>query len=1663
MLYFKKRTSIIILAMSVLLVCCALIYFTPMQRAKAEGSFDPASIEDDCARLSNTDLLEGAIAIEEDRIPTISDYIDNIDKAILLGDYSIHSDWLYRIIPLELFINECEYYHSGKAYSYYIKTFGNEQLCRSIVFLIEHTPKYEEEFAQVSLRLRLFQSGYETKPSQIQNGHVSFQNSFAFGNFYLKDVQFYIGVENEHTLNYGDDGYSKNQDDGVVLTQTRCNYKGFYTDTEKGTVLPLLEKTVDALLGVAELAMPELKVPITFYKGLKDIHSWAEAISSCYSHSVRVDSDNDNENNIVQYQTKASQLSNDYPYPYLLKFGTVAPDIGTLISDYAEIKAVFSDSRPETRVHIGVYFNILFDPVMNDLIIIDSSGIGATYNADFESDPNAYMTAYPPHILSYDKLLFEETSTVECGENDGYLLRDDSEQVFEFTPEKTAKYSFDVGEKCKIKIVGSDESEDWHIGCFETANVLEAGKKYKICVQPKTGAKHLSYKLNIGIVTKELTVETSNVGTVGGETVNRFFIPSHSDAYRFALNGTGAFETAIYDESGTELARDGDAIDIYLTAGKRYDIELVNNNSYATTVDLTLSLAPTLMDDGSRYSANKHAIYRIELSHNGEYEINFGAEQALARFYLRDMNFGQMHRSMETTATSYSTYLTAGVYYIEVGLTYGAPLNHTTSLRFAPPVISGAQTTATDKGGYNVYRFTPNGSGRYAFTLGGALRVYDGDGNDVTGNILFSGSDYYIKANGSGTLTTTLAVDGTLELAEPTTASAGVNVFLFAPTVSGDYVFDGGGAFTVLDGDFSLVGGAVAALAQGNSYYISVTTPTTQAIEVCFDPDEICNYGSIMVYGTTYRKLTVREVANYSIDAKKWGGGSVPLALYNNKLVLISSADNAISAALSVGVYFIKVTDERNIGVCVSVNNDNQADSIVNCIIGTEYEKDILQGDSASYKLDMSTYDKPIILNLQTNMTINEQSDIDLTIYRLVNGVRVNVTLYIDDIGKYNFIAENTVIFIEFLARGRQKDIVFSITENVQITDVAITVNGIENSDVFNKKVLAIGRTYGISVAIKDPELCSAIVTLSAPSGVMLANGVLSVPYNENIVGGTVTITIGTDLTLETIILEFDIVAPYTVGVSLSATELTVNIKDYLGKAINDGERTVKISYIETLADGTSSTVVIAENAVSVDIAKLPTVGAVKFKVDVKFKEPSHTKTVVTTKTDFSKYCRRDYSAKTSVTETIRVSKNISMLNIRGKIGCDYTLNIVIESEMTALTVNLIDLKFRSEQTPFDAAKVGSLTLNIYGNVNILAVGNNGKSAVSAKNINIIGKTTDSSLYLLGAAKFADFAGDVAGSALKASGKTVIENIDFTALGGTGHYLGEFFGKKNGAIGGSGVDTNTIDIKNSTVKISGGDGGIGASGAAGADGLAGTQGSAGKAGAAGKVGADGGTALFLGVSDGYKSVGSFVSLCGGKGGNGGSGGKGGNGGNSTGSGKVGGAGGRGGDGGAYGNGGKASNYNVSATTAADGITGYGGQGGVGGKGGNGGKGANGGQGGAGGDSYFFGYKAIGGQGGAGGSGGSAGKNGAEGAYLPYTYIQGYTGTLRFTFYTYTPIELRVSGGGNVNVTVFSAYSGTSTLLSSGTGSVRFTAYPANNYTIEITLKNYANFQLYISG
>ena len=195
---------------------------------------------------------------------------------------------------------------------------------------------------------------------------------FQPADYYLRDVQFYCGVRNVDAPNYGDSDYSKVDDIGPILSETRINYKGVKRYVKSGSYEKLTMYMLDALFdGISDMSDVGSSLAL-LYKGSKEFAEWADILKECIpSQALKVYS-KDNETNIRDFKSRAVQKNNDKPY--YERFATVASNDDyrdLLIDDYMQMIMKLDNSSPKSKIFIEVRYNLFgHDKSGNDFIVL---------------------------------------------------------------------------------------------------------------------------------------------------------------------------------------------------------------------------------------------------------------------------------------------------------------------------------------------------------------------------------------------------------------------------------------------------------------------------------------------------------------------------------------------------------------------------------------------------------------------------------------------------------------------------------------------------------------------------------------------------------------------------------------------------------------------------------------------------------------------------------------------------------------------------------------------------------------------------------------------------------------------------------------------------------------------------------------------------------------------------------------------------------------------------------------------------------------------------------------------------------------------------------------------------------------------------------------------
>jgi hypothetical protein len=503
--------------------------FSPSLFAKAdEGTpftFDMVAAE--CERLTGDDYLDGAAPKADGTVPTIKDYFQNVETYYYTSsmyDGIYHYDHIFRIIPKDLFRNAGEWFYKGYDYSFYINTWESitgDADYFSEVAIINNDYAFNHSTGEISLKVSIFSRWYKNYYS-IWDDSLFVVEDYGepFTRYFLSDVVFSTMIMNEHTNNATDNHYSKINDNGIVISQSRLNYSGIYNRVTDITADPIIEQIGKNAVKVIEKGIGMIPVIGNVYNTMKGVLDDMEYIASCFQDKT-VNVSNNNEANIMTYMTKQAQID-DPSLPYLIRaVAARAQEPNLLIDKYAQMITVLSDGNAETRVAAGVAYNLYIDDLYDDYIIVDSG----------EKKLFTNQNDYSESIKSiYEEVAFEKNDTAKEGDNNGYLLSKDSEQTFEFIPERNGEYTIttDKGHLINVKNKVIDSG-------ISIKTRYEAGEKYYIVVKPDGDSNLPSYNLKITF--------TPQKAVIGGNPfkINRLeeeffsFTPQRSGIYHLDL------------------------------------------------------------------------------------------------------------------------------------------------------------------------------------------------------------------------------------------------------------------------------------------------------------------------------------------------------------------------------------------------------------------------------------------------------------------------------------------------------------------------------------------------------------------------------------------------------------------------------------------------------------------------------------------------------------------------------------------------------------------------------------------------------------------------------------------------------------------------------------------------------------------------------------------------------------------------------------------------------------------------------------------------------------------------------------------------------------------------------------------------------------------------
>ena len=429
-LRMRKRMITLLVIAAVLLTALFSMGFTLVSADSYVADYDKFE------EFTQDDDVEGVDSF------TVKDYIARVKSYGYSNDVALQSQHLYGIIPEELFHNEGTWFYKGYDYSFRVET-GESMVATaryvSEVVIVDHNFSVDENSAMIDLGVSLFTQAYNT----ILLNDGSWRSDLGgptSRDYYLKNVKFTTVIENEHEKNYGDDGYSMYEDGGLVIANSRVNYKGLYKEENTYSIVPLAAAGLSYAIG----KIPILDTAVAIYDQFKmNISIFNSILAGFEERTEEVSNGNDKE--IIVFDSKEAQRNDPQlaGYARAVELSPASGNPNLYIDDYAEMHTQLNNSDNETRINAMIGFYLYVDDGQDSYII----------GEDGEPSDVVNMFEFKAQKYYYSYLAYERGDEAESGENEGYLLREDSVQEFEYSPDKNSNYTVSAGTDKLVQVV----------------------------------------------------------------------------------------------------------------------------------------------------------------------------------------------------------------------------------------------------------------------------------------------------------------------------------------------------------------------------------------------------------------------------------------------------------------------------------------------------------------------------------------------------------------------------------------------------------------------------------------------------------------------------------------------------------------------------------------------------------------------------------------------------------------------------------------------------------------------------------------------------------------------------------------------------------------------------------------------------------------------------------------------------------------------------------------------------------------------------------------------------------------------------------------------------------------------------------------------------------
>lgn len=531
---------------------------------------------------NNIYATEKVIDSEIDEFYTQNDYLKNADgtfsdsKIFDFADYVLDSspyaiiNDLGKVIPEE-YLNSQEditHYYFGEEYGYYFIIENNymDLLLVNVYYEIKDENLSDLEY-KIGIKPILQQSFLRKDIGEGSYQWTKCDNSNRY-QYFIAKPRFLASVKNANALNYGDDNYSKETDEGAIIIQSRVNYGTISYMTNFEIASEMLSVTLEKML----TSLVDTSIPV-YGEVIVEIYDTLKSYGQILIDSQEKVIETNNESNIYTEQSKTAQM-NDPNLESYSRLSIVSPKEEVILSDasnsYAEVITVLNDSNSRTRLYQQCDFEIYRR----------KGSHGELEKVPGNNSDESYS-------VNKTRTIFDGSSTTVL-ENDvldkeySVYLLNNGDQNFIFECIQTSKYQFSSGSDLGTITIFNEDGTKVNVEIINSNQVLVdliEGNIYKIVIS--SDDKRI-FNLNFGFYSMNIT----NLGEQNIEILNSgeslfYSYTSEKGGYLAVYFDPALYNVDIYDYN-FKLVNVNDSAgykDFYLKANEKYFFYVSNNTA----------------------------------------------------------------------------------------------------------------------------------------------------------------------------------------------------------------------------------------------------------------------------------------------------------------------------------------------------------------------------------------------------------------------------------------------------------------------------------------------------------------------------------------------------------------------------------------------------------------------------------------------------------------------------------------------------------------------------------------------------------------------------------------------------------------------------------------------------------------------------------------------------------------------------------------------------------------------------------------------------------------------------------------------------------------------------------------------------------------------------